>query len=189
MNAARAPKRIAARYYQLKAEHALIGPYLKRIKKRDNDRCWWCKGGLRQTRVHLFKECRKWKEAQNDLWGGMEAERDEDDNPDGLHRNPSIPTLFAHPKATKYIMQFLRDTEVGRRIDEKRREAEREERSELWGWNWIRPETGKRRGKGGVRVEKTRAMRQKGIGGWLRRPNGLSGASAGFHDFTNVFFM
>ena len=33
--ASRAPKRIAARYYQLKKEHALISTYFKRLKKRD----------------------------------------------------------------------------------------------------------------------------------------------------------
>ena len=85
-----------------------------------------------------------------DLWGGMEAERDEDGNPDRLHRSASIPTLFAHPKATKYIMQFLRDTEIGRRIDERKREAERDERSELWGWKSDRGESEERgRERGG----------------------------------------
>ena len=109
---------------QLKTEHALIGTHLKRIKKKDDDRCWWCPGSPRQTRVHLFKECRRWRGARDSLWEGMEAERDEDGNPDGLHRAASIPTLFAHPKAAKHVLQFLRNTEVGRRVDGKKREMD-----------------------------------------------------------------
>ena len=83
--------------------------------------------------MHLFKECRRWRRAQDELWEGKAAEKDEEGNPDGLHRNASISTLFGHPKATKYIMEFLRNTEVGRRVDEKRREDMREKRGEEWG--------------------------------------------------------
>ena len=57
----------------------------------------------------------------------MAGEKDEEGNPDGLHRDASIPTLFAHPKATKHIMGFSRRTEVGRRVDEKQREDTREQ--------------------------------------------------------------
>ena len=32
-------------------------------------------------------------------------------------------------------MEFLRHTEVGRRVDEKQREDTREKRNEEWGWN------------------------------------------------------
>ena len=32
----------------------------------DTDRCWWC-GVARQTREHLFKECRTW-EGEVTLW-------------------------------------------------------------------------------------------------------------------------
>ena len=45
------------------------------------------------------------------------AEKDEERNPDGLYQNATIPTLLAHPKATKHIMEFLQHTEVGRRVD------------------------------------------------------------------------
>jgi hypothetical protein len=39
---AKTEKSTAQIYYQLKTGHALIGPYLKRIKKSDDDKCWWC---------------------------------------------------------------------------------------------------------------------------------------------------
>ena len=86
-------------------------------------------------RVHLFKECRRWRRAQDELWEGMAAEKNEEGNPDGPHRNASIPTLFAHPKAPKHIREFLRRTEVGRRVDEKQCEDTREQRGEEWGWS------------------------------------------------------
>ena len=65
--ASRAPKRIAPRYYQMKTEHALICTNHKHIKKSGNHPCWWCTGSPRQTWVHLFKECRRWRRAQNEL--------------------------------------------------------------------------------------------------------------------------
>jgi ribonuclease HI len=129
-----APKRQAARYYQLKMGHALIGTYLKRIGKSADDKCWWCGRKARQTREHLFKDCRRWRRQQAAMWGGLGKEKDEDGNLDGLHKNASIPTLFAHPKAAGYIMDFLRTTEVGRRVGESWREQNREEQADLWGW-------------------------------------------------------
>ena len=33
----------------------------------DTDRCWWC-GVARQTREHLFKECRTWEGEVRTLW-------------------------------------------------------------------------------------------------------------------------
>ena len=39
-------KSAASRYYQLMSGHAAIGPSLKdRIRKTDDDSCWWCGGG------------------------------------------------------------------------------------------------------------------------------------------------
>lgn len=56
-----ARKRLALRYYQLKTGHALTGTHLKRIKAIEDDRCWLCDNGDRQTVSHLFKECRRWR--------------------------------------------------------------------------------------------------------------------------------
>jgi hypothetical protein len=72
----KAPRPIAARYYQLKIGHAIIGIHLKRIKSIDDDRCWWCNSGDRQTVKHLFKVCAQWrrereilaKEIKRGLW-------------------------------------------------------------------------------------------------------------------------
>jgi len=39
---ARAEKRTAARFYQLKSGHVLMGVYLKSTNNRPDDHCWWC---------------------------------------------------------------------------------------------------------------------------------------------------
>ena len=58
---AKASKAVASRYYQLRTGRALIGPYLKKIGKCASDTCWWCDCGVKQSREHLFKSCKKWK--------------------------------------------------------------------------------------------------------------------------------
>ena len=58
------------------------------------------------------------------------AEKDEEGNLDGHYRNPSIPILFAHPKANRYIMKFPRHTELERRVDEKQCEDTSKKRNE-----------------------------------------------------------
>jgi len=61
---------LAARFYRLKSGHAPVGTYLKRFGHRDNDKCWWCGGGGRmvaQTREHVFRHCRRWRDEQKTL--------------------------------------------------------------------------------------------------------------------------
>lgn len=46
---------------QLLSEHAAIGPHIKgKTHKFDDDKCWWCEGGERQSRHYLFARCRAW---------------------------------------------------------------------------------------------------------------------------------
>jgi len=65
---ARAEKRTASRFYQLKSGHALTGVYLKSTDNRLGDHCWWCNPendwGTHQTRDHLSKHCGRWKDQQ-----------------------------------------------------------------------------------------------------------------------------
>ena len=60
-------KPIVVRFYQLKTGHALLGKYLQRIGTRRDMKCWWC-GHEYQTRDHLFKWCKRWKQEQKQLW-------------------------------------------------------------------------------------------------------------------------
>lgn len=64
----RAPKRVAARFFQLLSGHAIIAPFLKdRWGRTDSDRCRWCEKG-RQSREHLFKDCSAWTKEIRELW-------------------------------------------------------------------------------------------------------------------------
>ena len=77
-------KGVAARFFQLLSGHAMIAPFLKdRWGWTDSDACWWCDGG-RQSRDHLFKECRKWKKEIEELWnevGRISGRREEGKGP------------------------------------------------------------------------------------------------------------
>ena len=94
-------------------------------------RPWWCSGG-RQSREHLFKECRTWKEEIKTLWktvgdisGGLK------DGAGGVYRgregfmlgtsrgwvgpgNCSVRRLFADPRFSEAILTFLASTGVGK---------------------------------------------------------------------------
>lgn len=64
----RAPKEVSSRFFQLGSGHAMLAPFLKdKLRLTDSNLCWWC-GIARQTREHLFKECRAWKEEVATLW-------------------------------------------------------------------------------------------------------------------------
>jgi len=72
---------------------------------------WWrrCETGKRQTRDHLFKECGRWKTEINVLWKTIGKKL-------GWKpcRNKKISELFREEKATGAILQFLRDTDIGK---------------------------------------------------------------------------
>ena len=53
-------KELASRFYQFLSEHASVGAHLYRFGTIDDDRCWWCNTGERQTRFHLVARCPAW---------------------------------------------------------------------------------------------------------------------------------
>jgi ribonuclease HI len=119
------PKKLAARFYQLKTGHCRTGQYLKWSKSRTSAKCGWCPCEV-QTREHLFKNCRRWKLQQKTLWA--EVRRDT-----GRGKNRfKIRDLFADDRCTRPILSFLRATRVGREVgdgeDGKRKRGERAER-------------------------------------------------------------
>jgi hypothetical protein len=59
--ASRAQKATASRFYQFRMNKAPTGPYLAEVGQAADDKCWWCSGPS-QTREHLFKHCRRWKD-------------------------------------------------------------------------------------------------------------------------------
>src|SRR5438874_579077 len=81
---------------------------------------------------HLLRDCRKWRKEQRILWKKVRH--------GCQHR--CIPLLFANRKATKAILDFLEQTEVGNRIPERTREEHEEGRDAAWGWGeeaWEEP--------------------------------------------------
>ena len=101
-------KERAGRFYQLMTGHAATAPHLKRIGQVESDRCWWCNSGQRQSRFHLFRRCRRWRTEIREMWQKIEAECE------GGPRAPSVRGLFRDPRAIPAVLDFLRDTRVGR---------------------------------------------------------------------------
>jgi len=72
--AMKAPKTIAARFYQITLGYGLLAQYLRRIGKERNIKCWWC-GHEYHTRNHLFKSCNRLKNDEKWFWiNGQEGE-------------------------------------------------------------------------------------------------------------------
>jgi hypothetical protein len=67
-----ARKSVAARYLQLKSNHAVTGVHLLRINKVQDARCWWC-GGSKQTVAHLMLECREWRRERETMLQRLNA--------------------------------------------------------------------------------------------------------------------
>ena len=102
-----ARKEVAGRYYQLLSGHAATAPHLRRVGQAASDECWWCNTGQRQTRLHLFSRCRRWTPQIRELWRRVDAEEG------GGPRAPAVRRLF-RPGATEAVLDFLRDTRVGK---------------------------------------------------------------------------
>jgi len=110
-------KSIAARFYQLKTGHALLGKYLRRIRKRRDMKCWWC-GHEYQTRDHLFKWCKRWKREQKRLCVDGQEGEDGYEGVEKVMKKPKISLpmslVFAEEKYSRALLDFLFRTDVGR---------------------------------------------------------------------------
>ena len=123
-------KGVAWRFFQLLSGHAKIAPFLKdRWGWTDSDKCWWCNGG-RQSRDHLFKECRTWRKEIEELWkevGRISGRREEGEGPFrsrkgfGFHvrqararpSNTTVRELLSNDRYTDAVLNFLGQTRVG----------------------------------------------------------------------------
>ena len=110
----RVRKSTAQRYYQLLSRHAAIGSFLHgRMagpQRLESDECWWCNCGKRQTRHHLFSECRARAPQIRRLWGriGKDCHWERP-------RAPPVSWLWKEG-ATEAVLEFLEDTPVGYRL-------------------------------------------------------------------------
>ena len=131
----RARNNLASRFFQLASGHAMIAPFLRdKFKWVDSDQCWWCSSG-RQSREHLFKECRAWKKEIRELWKKVgEISRVSRDTGDrSLERgrkkkkgfgffsqeyrvrpgNCTVGKLMSDARFTEAVLNFLESTQVG----------------------------------------------------------------------------
>ena len=89
-----APKRIAARIFQLYSGHMMLASFLRdRYRWIEYDTCWRCGGGG-QTREHVLKGCVAWKEEIRALWRRVGqasmSDRKEEDRKEGDRKERDI---------------------------------------------------------------------------------------------------
>ena len=87
---------------QIRTGHWRSAEYLHRIRKRDDDSCWFCKGSAKMTRSHVLLHCKdpKLVAARSEAWEGK--------NPGGVR------VLLANPRWERRFVRFLELSGVGR---------------------------------------------------------------------------
>ena len=107
----RVRKSTAQPYYQLMSGHAAIGSFLHdRMtgpQRLESDGCWWCNCRRRQSRHHLFTECRAWAPQIRELWRRV--------GKDCGWEHPRAPALrwLWKDDAVGAVVEFLENTRVG----------------------------------------------------------------------------
>jgi len=115
---AKAPKRIAARFYQLKSGRVRPYGYSPEVDQlREDDQCWWC-CRLGQAWEHLFKHCTRWRAQQKAMWAKVEKDTQRG------KRKWKMAELFADERCNEAILEFLQTTGVGRNVPVEMAETE-----------------------------------------------------------------
>ena len=125
----KAPKKYAARFYQLKVGHGAIGNYLARIGVIETPQCWWC-GQAEQSVEHLYTKCRRWRKERRKL---LRALCKEGIRWQGWTEKKGLALLLADEKAMGPFLDFLKSTIVGEREGAKERELEWQRRRDQIG--------------------------------------------------------
>ncbi|EED20341.1 reverse transcriptase, putative [Talaromyces stipitatus ATCC 10500] len=128
--AGKAPKRLASRYYQLKTGHAPIGTYLHRIGRRESPECQACKEPHETVR-HVFFECRGRRTGRRALYRALEKAGVP--LPTAAEESPEA-RLFAEPRATQGLLQFVAEANL---FNDNERTAREAEISDAWGWDTL----------------------------------------------------
>ncbi|EED15087.1 reverse transcriptase, putative, partial [Talaromyces stipitatus ATCC 10500] len=124
--AGKAPKRVASRYYQLKTGHAPIGTYLYRIGQRESPECQACKEPHETVR-HVLFECRGRRAGRRTLYQALKKAGVP--LPTAAEEDPEA-RLFAEPRATQGLLQFVAEANL---FNDKERTAREAESSDAWG--------------------------------------------------------
>ncbi|POS82121.1 hypothetical protein EPUL_006259, partial [Erysiphe pulchra] len=123
--AAKARKTLAGRYYQLKSGHAFTAEFLHKIGKSISKRCSHCSHAASQTVRHLILECRNWRRDLDIMWAEIRKARSET-----RWRGAILRDVFADPKATAAILEFLNKTGIGKKHNEDEQERRENDRRE-----------------------------------------------------------
>ena len=115
-----------SRILQLKTGHALIAPYLVKIKKLDSTACWWCNEND-QTVHHLLFRCPRWARDRDKFLSSLQKQ--------GIliersNVELSTNTIFQE-KAYPALLEYIKTTQIGLSSDQTREEEE-EERLDEW---------------------------------------------------------
>jgi len=98
----RAKNAIARTAAQIRSGHCCSAVYLKMIRKRTDDKCWFCRRFVRMTGSHVLLHC------PNEKLVTARAEAREGKNPGGVR------VLLANPRWERRFVRFLELSGVGR---------------------------------------------------------------------------
>jgi hypothetical protein len=96
---------IARTAAQIRTGHWRSVVYLSRIKKRREDKCWFCEGRAKMTRSHALLHC------PNATLAAARVEAWEGRNPGGIR------VLLSNPQWESRLLRFLELSGVGRRVE------------------------------------------------------------------------
>jgi hypothetical protein len=115
---------IARTAAQIRTGHWRSAVYFKRVRKRKDDKCWFCEGGAKMTRSHALLHC------PNATLAAARVEAWEGRNPKG------IGVLLSDPRWESRLLRFLELSGVGRYVeggvDEDQAHAERMDEWIVW---------------------------------------------------------
>jgi hypothetical protein len=121
-----------ARYAaQIRTGHWRSAVYLKRIKKRLEDKCWFCRGRNRMTRSHVLLHCPNARVslAREEAWEGKDL--------------GSVRVLLSNPRWERRLLRSLELSGVGRvmddGVDEEEARAGKMDRWIPWETEWVVP--------------------------------------------------
>jgi hypothetical protein len=112
--AAKAPKALASRYFQLRLNKAPTAPYLMWTGRRTDDKCWWCRKAPKQTREHLLKRCARWTKEQEALWKAIGLATKVGGKEGWKRSSTPVARVLADARCTEALLGFLSSTHVGK---------------------------------------------------------------------------
>ena len=80
------------------------------------------------TREHVIRDCQAFTNERRQLWIALGSARSK-----ATRRSP-VEVLMADRRATQPLLDFIRQTEIGKRRNEDESEENRRQNDDDWGW-------------------------------------------------------